>query len=77
MHKVATGQPAGPALAGHRNWVLAAAKTLAANWGLCDNTDDPGIADIGREIKAHHCQDDSAGLRTPWAESKVGAVSEA
>ncbi len=32
---------------------------------------------IGKEIKAHHCQDDGPGLKTPWSESKVGAVSEA
>lgn len=32
---------------------------------------------IGREIKAGHCREDGAGLKTPWSESKVGAVSEA
>jgi hypothetical protein len=34
---------------------------------------------IGREIKAHHCQEGEGalGLKVPWSESKVGAVSEA
>jgi len=32
---------------------------------------------IGREIKAHHCQDDGPGLKTPWSESKVGPAAEA
>lgn len=34
---------------------------------------------VGKEIRAHHCQEDGAGqgLKTPWLDSKVGAISEA